>query len=151
HPGRLLPGVRIEPYYQPSSVPSKAVEVIWTRAQFPIGTPEEAASMAMRQVRRLFMRQPEVQEVVSQVGRAEGTLDLVGFDRAQAVVVLRPVAERPKAPGKDQARTWQQITEEVGEQLIKELPGVGWDLTPEFREEMQTDFVPGAGQGLLRI
>jgi Cu/Ag efflux pump CusA len=150
-PGRLLPGVRIEPYYQRTSASPNTEEIAWIRVQFPIVTAAERAAVAIQQTRQLLLKYPEVREVVSQVGRAEGTMEPIGFDHAQAVVLLRPVGQWPKAPGKEQRRTWHQLTEDMQGQLARQIPGVTWDITPDYRDDMQTAFTASTGQGLLKI
>jgi cobalt-zinc-cadmium resistance protein CzcA len=111
----------------------------------------EGAVEVMRQARRLLLRYPEVREVVSQVGRAEGTMEPMGFDRTQAVVMLRPVREWLAAPGTGQRRSVRDFTDDMAARLTQALPGIAWDLTADFRDEMQTAFTAGAGEGLLKI
>jgi Cu/Ag efflux pump CusA len=150
-PGQLLPGVRIAPYFQRTSAPQSAEEIVWVRGELPVSISAEQAAEHMRRMRRLLLGHPEVREVVSQLGRAEGSMGPMGNDHVQAVVLLRPPNEWPLAPGKDPRRTWRQLTQDMEAELGRELPGVTWHITPDFRDEMQAVFTAGAGQGLLKI
>jgi Cu/Ag efflux pump CusA len=153
-PGVLLPGVRIEPYYErPAAAPEGAAQgglaVAWVQGTFPLNISLDAASERARQMRALLVRFPEVRQVVSQVGmRYEDTGE---FNHVGAAVVLAPPKDWPTPPGRERPRTAKQLREEMWVELAWALPGNVWDVTPEFRDSFQMPFTADAGKGLLKI
>jgi cobalt-zinc-cadmium resistance protein CzcA len=138
-PGRLLPGVRIEPYYERPEV-SEAAAVLWVRGAFPVGSALEDVSREVGRVRTLLLRHAEVREVVSQIGRDEGHAASAGYGRVRLFVRLGP------AP-RDEPRT----ARELAAKLNREAVGLGWGASAEFRDEMQEVFTAGPGEVLLKV
>jgi Cu/Ag efflux pump CusA len=143
-PGRLLPGVRIEPYYERPAISGTDESLLWVRGAFPVNVALDEVSDQVRKIRSLLSRHPEVREVVSQIGQAESGM-AAGFDQVGFFVRLRPAA-----PGKER-RSVRALADELAAELSREIAGVGWDLASEFRDDMQEAFTPGPGQGLLKI
>lgn len=143
-PGRLLPGVRIEPYYE-RSTPSEADEVIfWVRGAFPVNVTLERVLEQTRQVRAQLLRHRTVKEVVSQIGREEGGMAPARYDRVRLFARLQAESGKERRPGRE-------LAEELAGQLNRDAAGVYWNVEQEFWDELQGIFAPGTGEGLLKI
>jgi Cu/Ag efflux pump CusA len=153
-PGRLLPGVRIEPCYERSlptaaRAPRGAPGIAWVRGAFPANSTLGSVSESLGRARALLARFEEVQAVVSQAGGegAEGG----NFSRAEVLMVLRPEKDWPAPPGQDRPRTTARLRDEMRVELLARFPGGYWDVTPDFRDDLQIPFTAGPGEGLLKI
>jgi Cu/Ag efflux pump CusA len=149
--GRLLPGVRIEPYYERAPASAGREDVVWLRGAGPVNVTRERASEQMRMVRELLLRRPEVREVVTGVGRESADTAAVGFDQVQALVLLRPAKEWPAATGKGRPVTWQELAADMVAELMLKVEGVDWDASADYPDDVRRTFTAGPGEGLLKI
>jgi Cu/Ag efflux pump CusA len=150
-PGRLLPGVRIEPYYERGPASGTGEDVMWVRGSGPVNVTRERAAEQMRVVRELLLRRPEVREVVTEVGRDCADMEPVGFSLVQALVLLRPAKQWPAAAGRGRPLTWWELADDVVAELERKVEGVAWEAGVNYRDDMQQVFTAGPGEGLLKI
>jgi Cu/Ag efflux pump CusA len=144
-PGRLLPGVKIEPYYERPAPSEAGGDVLWVRGVFPVNVALEAVREKMRTVRDLLVGHPDVREVVSQIGGGDD-----GMNPAEHYRVLVFVRLKPVAPGKER-RSLQELADQLVAQLNEKLAGVDWDAAAEVRDELQEVFTAAPGRGLLKV
>jgi Cu/Ag efflux pump CusA len=156
HPGTLLPGARIEPFYERTGhegAPAPGAEGgnLWVEAAFPVNASLEEVSDRMRTARKLLLGYPEVRAVVSQIGGSEDGTDPAGFESARSAVLLRPEKDWPAGPGRDRPRTRAELMDEMEAALTRALAGVDWDVTPQRRDDFRDVFVAAPGEGLLKV
>jgi Cu/Ag efflux pump CusA len=141
-PSRLLPGVRIEPYCERGlAAGGDGQATAWFRGTFPLNVTLERVAEVIRQARALLLRHPEVRLAVSQIGVDDA--DACEFSLARILVVLLPDKDKPRTPA--------QLREELQAVLERSLPGVSWEVTPDFRDDFLRPFSAGPGEGLLKI
>jgi Cu/Ag efflux pump CusA len=140
-PGRLLPGVRIEPLWERGNGAEDDFLVL--QAGFPAGSSLEGVAEKMRQARAILLRYPEVRAVSSQFGPNETGSDPAGTESGQVLALLHP--------GKDLPRSRQELAEAVRAELARTLAGTDWDILPDGVDDFQTAFVATSGMGLLKI
>jgi Cu/Ag efflux pump CusA len=144
--GRLLPGVRIVPY---PGVPART-DTLWIRGEFPANISLEAASQQVRAVRALLSQFPEVDAILSQLGRPEGGADPGPLSSVEIVVGLKPPETWPAPAGKDQPRTRAQLTTELRRELGEKFVGVYWSCSAD-RAARLGPFNLGEGEHLVKI
>jgi Cu/Ag efflux pump CusA len=147
-PGRLLPGVRIEPIFER---PGDEKDTIWLRATFPVGSSLPQISDRMRAIRARLLERPEVKMVVSQIGRDESGTEPVGFETVRVLVRLAPEKDWPVPRGRERALSRQELLEDIQADLCRAHPGVDWNVSPDAGDDFRDAFVPAPGGHLLKI
>jgi Cu/Ag efflux pump CusA len=137
-PDRVLPGVHIEPYH------TSGEAGLWVYGLLPENVSLEGAAERARKVRELLKELPEVERVVSQVGRSEDGTNLQTFNQVQIFVGLKP---SPDGPGRSRA----ELMVEIDSQLARHLPGSSWWTTAKTPEELEWAFPGLLAENLLAI
>jgi Cu/Ag efflux pump CusA len=138
-PGRLLPGVRIEPLWERGNED----DLLIFHAGFPGGIAPAGVSEKMRQARTILLRCPEVRAVLSRFGPDETGSDPMGAESGQVIALLHT--------GKDGVRGRRELAEDIRTKLLYTLAGADWDILPDGMDDFQETFVAGPGAGLLKI
>jgi Cu/Ag efflux pump CusA len=150
--GKLLPGVQIEPCYK-STVPGKGRpaetdgSAIWIEGHFPGNTSREAVSKSLKTVQALLLDQPEVREVVSEIGQSDS------FESADATHVLCLVLLKPEKdwPDKPKRRTQAELQKSIQSALTSKIAGVDWEVSEQCRDTFDSTFIATTGGHLLKI
>jgi Cu/Ag efflux pump CusA len=132
-PDSLLPGVRIEPYQ------ANGDAGLWVYGLLPENVSLEGAAERARKVRELLSRLPEVERVVSQVGRSEDGTSLQACNQVQMFVGLKAAPDLPALIG------------EIDRRLARQLPGSSWLTTTKPPEELEWGFPGVVAENLLAI
>jgi Cu/Ag efflux pump CusA len=140
-PGRLLPGVRLEPLWERTS--RAADDLLILQAGFPDNVSPEAAADQMRQARAILLKFSEVRAVLTQVGPDETGGDPEGAASGQIYALLQP--------GKDRPRGRREILDAMQADLSRSLPGLDWEDLPDGVDDFDAAFVATPGAGLLKI
>jgi Cu/Ag efflux pump CusA len=130
---KLLPGVRIEPYH------TTGAAGLWVYGLLPENVSLEGAAERARKVRELLSQLPEVERVVSQVGRSEDGANLCAANQVQVFVGRKGTPNLPA------------LTEEINGQLASQLPGSSWLATTKPPEELEWAFPGLAAENLLAV
>jgi cobalt-zinc-cadmium resistance protein CzcA len=138
-PGRLLPGVRIEPLWERGNED----DLLIFQAGIPGGIAPARVSEKMRQARAILLRCPEVRAVLTRFGPDETGSDPVGAASGQLIALLHT--------GTDRVRGRRELAEEIRTELLYTLAGTDWDILPDGMDDFQAAFVAGPGAGLLKI
>ncbi len=152
--GRLLPGVRIEPYCRAPSVgwttiPGVEGPTLHVLASFPPAVSPQQASKSLRSARAQLLRQPEVRAVLRQIAPLEeGATE--GW-RVGLLISLRPEKDWPAVPGSDRFATRITLADDLLTELAKSVPDIDWQVDLAPIEPFQSAFVPGRGKHLLKI
>jgi Cu/Ag efflux pump CusA len=137
--GKLLPGVRIEPYHVSTASREGA---LWVHGTFPANLSPEGTADQARKVRELLRQLAEVERVVSQVGRSEDG-DLASSHQAWFFVGLKAGRDRP-------LRAAERI-DEVSRLLSRQVPGVAWLVTTKSPDELDAAFPGTPAENLLEV
>jgi Cu/Ag efflux pump CusA len=127
--GRLLPGVRIEPF-------PVSADTLWVRATFPLNASVDRVAAQLEKARALFREHREVAAVLSEVGGPED-------EGPGLVVALKPVAERQKTPA--------ELARALHTELIAKLPGIDWCVRQKRHDPFLEPFAPAPGEGRIKI
>jgi Cu/Ag efflux pump CusA len=136
-PGRLLPGVRLETFWERAG--GSVEDLLVLQADFPANVSPQAVAEELRKARALLIRRPEVRAVLSVAGPNESGLTPAGAESAEVLVLLHP--------GKDR----QELAKGMQTDFEFALPGIDWDFLPDGMDDFQTVFDAVPGGGLLKI
>jgi Cu/Ag efflux pump CusA len=140
-PGRLLPGVRLEPLWERAG--GAEDDLLILQAGLPANSSPQAASDKMRPARAILLHYPEVRAVLTRFGPDETGVDPAGAESGQVYALLRP--------GKDRPRSRREILDKVKAELSRSLPGIDWEDLPDGVDDFEAAFVATPGAGLLKI
>jgi Cu/Ag efflux pump CusA len=140
-PGRLLPGVRLEPLWY--RVGGAEEDLLILQAGFPANVSAQGAAEKMRQARAILLHYPEVRAVLSEVDPDEIGSDPTGAEGGRVLALLHPA--------KDPPRSRQELRDDVHAELSRALVGIDWDVLPDGVDDFQAAFEATPGAGLLKI
>jgi cobalt-zinc-cadmium resistance protein CzcA len=141
-PHKLLPGVHIE------SCPT-GPDAVWVYAALAANTSLEEAANLARKVRQALRELPEVDRVVSQVGRSED-----GFQAASEVRFLVGLKARPagdRRANADRRRARGELITDLSPLLRRQFPGIAWLVSAHSPEELAGTFPDVPAENLLMI
>jgi cobalt-zinc-cadmium resistance protein CzcA len=119
---------------------------IWARATLAPSTGPTEGARVMAQARRILVSFPEVNQVVSQVGRPDDGTDTTGFFNTEYFVDLKP---------KDKWRpVFRQNKEELVAAMDRELeriPGALWNFSQPIADNMEEAVSGVKGQLAIKV
>ena len=145
--GKLLPGVRIEPYYAGSDGETGA---LWVYGMFPLNAFPEQIAEGTRSVAKKLREFPEVERVVSQMGTSAED-DLPSYNHVQLFVGLKAASDMPAAPGRDRPRSRTELLEAFNRLLRGKALGADWMTTTKGPGELGLVFPGVPAENLLKI
>jgi Cu/Ag efflux pump CusA len=140
-PGRLLPGVRLEPLWHRERGAEKDILIL--QAGFSANVSPQAVAKKMRQARAILLHFPQVRAVLSEVGPDDTRTHSTGTEGARILALLQPQKDRPPSR--------QELMDEVRAELLSSLGDIDWDFLPNGVDDFEAAFVATPGAGLLKI
>jgi len=119
---------------------------IWARGTFAPSIGPSEARRIMDQARRLFIRFPEVTQVVSQIGRSDDGTDATGFFNTEYFVDLKPKSKWRPQFHKDKDELIAAMDREVSR-----IPGVTWGFSQPIADNMEEAVSGVKGQLAVKI
>jgi len=104
---------------------------LWIRATFPPSISLEAAEGYTNRMRDIIRKFPEIQTVISQLGRPDDGTDTTGFFNAEFNVPLKPAGEWPRGIDKD------ELTRQVNDALAAPFPGVEFNFSQYIEDNVE--------------
>jgi heavy metal efflux system protein len=104
---------------------------MYIRATMPASISLEAGQPMVNQVRRIIMRYPEVQSVLSAQGRPDDGTDSTGFFNAEFFVPLKPFDTWPSGVTKE------TMTDELSKKLQQRFPGVDFSFSQYIEDNVE--------------
>ena len=117
----------------------------WIRATLPPSISLEEAQGYTNRMRHILMKYPEVQTVVSQLGRPDDGTDTTGFYNAEFYVPLKPAGEWPGH------LTKEQLTKQVSDELSAPFPGVAFEFSQTIEDNVEEAASGVKGQNSVKI
>jgi Cu/Ag efflux pump CusA len=124
-PGRLLPGVRIEPYevYTAGEGESDPEKPLWVHCSLPVGLSLDQASRLAGRARGAMRNHPELGAIVSQVGSPQDALSPVEPNTVRFCMLLQR-ANAGAPAGRDRTRNREQLRSKLEDFLRRGLGGM---------------------------
>ncbi len=133
---------------------------IFARGIFPVSVSLEQNSVKSRLAREVLRKYPEVEAVVSQLGRPEAGTDPTGFYSAEFFVPLKPQEQWPYDLDQTGWRKWfsakrrhtkAELISEINAELTSILPGVNWNFSQIIRDNVLEVMSGVQGENSVKI
>jgi cobalt-zinc-cadmium resistance protein CzcA len=133
---------------------------LWIRGTFPLNASLDEVADKVKIARSIMRKFPEVEAIVTQVGRPDDGTDSNGFYNAEFFVPMKPETDWPKIKettgwrswfGKTRARTKTQIVREMNKELNEVLIGVDWNFSQNIRDNVMESLSGVKGDNSVKI
>jgi heavy metal efflux system protein len=114
----VLGGLSLYPRLGGEFLPKLEEGNIWARATLPLTTSLPYSDGVASAARRTFLSFPEVENVISQVGRPDDGTDTTGFENIEFSVDLTSESRWPRGLNK------QRLVEQIDAKLKARFPGI---------------------------
>jgi len=104
---------------------------LWIRATLPPTISLEEATPYVNRMRQIIRGFPEVETVISQLGRPDDGTDATGFFNAEFNVPLKPADTWPEGVDKE------NLTQQVNDALVAEFPGVDFNFSQYIQDNVE--------------
>jgi cobalt-zinc-cadmium resistance protein CzcA len=159
--GTLLAGsLAVLPFLGHEFMPELEEGNLWIRGTFPLNVSLQEVSDKVRIARSIMTHYPEVQTVVSQVGRPDDGTDPTGFYNAEFFVPLKPESEWPSAvPQQGWKKWWRsqrprskgELSREMNDELNNMIIGVDWNFSQNIRDNVMEALSGVKGDNSVKI
>jgi cobalt-zinc-cadmium resistance protein CzcA len=133
---------------------------LWIRGIFPVSISLEQNAEKSRIARAIMRQYPEVESIVSQLGRPDSGTDPIGFYSAEFFVPLKPQENWPVAKERKGWRSWlgamrprtkPELVAEMSDELERALPGVNWNFSQVIRDNVLEVLSGVQGENSVKI
>lgn len=117
---------------------------LWIRATMPVDVSFEQADRLAGEIRRTIWKSPEVETVVSQLGRPDDGTDPTGFFNAEFLANLKPRAQwRSRL-------TKEGLIQEIEERL-RAIPGVVFNFSQAIQDNVEEAMSGVKGENSIKL
>jgi cobalt-zinc-cadmium resistance protein CzcA len=133
---------------------------LWIRGTFPVNIALDEVSEKVRMARAVLSHSPEVETIVTQVGRPDDGTDPTGFYNAEFFVPLKPEKEWPALRPQEGWKKWfrserprskSELVKEMNEELNSTLIGVDWNFSQNIRDNVMEALSGVKGDNSVKI
>ena len=133
---------------------------VFVRGIFPVSVSLEQNSEKSKLARAILRKYPEVETVVSQLGRPESGTDPIGFYSAEFFVPLKPQENWVAAIEQTGWRKWfsekrprtkLELIHEMSTDLTQNLPGINWNFSQIIRDNVLEVMSGVQGENSVKI
>ncbi len=117
----------------------------WIRATLPMSISLEEASRQAPRMRAVLRRHPEIETVVSQLGRPDDGTDVAGFHNIELFAPLRPAGEWARGVTKE------KLTEQLSRELGESFPGVVFNFSQYLSDNVEEAVSGVKGENSVKI
>jgi heavy metal efflux system protein len=129
--GVMIAGLSFFPYLGGEFLPKLEEGNIWARGTLPLTTSLTNANEVSSAARRVFLSFPEVNQVVSQVGRPDDGSDTTGFFNLEFFVDLKDQSQWPRGLTKD------ALVSQMSEKLNMRFPGASFGFSQNIEDNVE--------------
>jgi len=119
---------------------------LWVRATMPVDISFEQADRLSADVRRIFRQFPEVESVVSQLGRPDDGTDPTSFFNAEFLVNLKPRSAWRRELHHDK----EALIEDI-ERILHTIPGVTFNFSQVIQDNVQEAMSGVKGENSIKL
>lgn len=121
------------------------------RGTFPVNIALDETARNALVARKIIMSFPEVQQVVSQIGRPDDGMDPSGAFEMQCFVPLKRPDRWPILPGRKSPRSKTELIDTMNEELSRNIIGVNWDFSQIIRDDVMESLSGVKGENSVKI
>lgn len=118
---------------------------LWVRATMPVDISFEQANQIVEDVRRVFRQFPEVDGVVSQLGRPDDGTDPTSFFNAEFLVNLKP-----RSTWRTELHDKDALIEDI-ERTLHAIPGVAFNFSQVIQDNVQEAMSGVKGENSVKL
>jgi cobalt-zinc-cadmium resistance protein CzcA len=118
---------------------------IWVTATMPLTISLEHGEKLVERMRAVLLSYPEVDTVVSQLGRTESGTETTGFFNAEFSVDLKPASQWPGGVTKE------ELVEQIEAKLKRNFPGVGFDYSQNIEANVNEALSGVKGSNSVKV
>src|SRR5574341_1473203 len=118
---------------------------LWVRAPMPVDISFEQADRLASDVRRIFRQFPEVESVVSQLGRPDDGTDPTSFFNAEFLVNLKP-----RTAWRRELHDKEALIEDI-ERILHTIPGVTFNFSQVIQDNVQEAMSGVKGENSVKL
>src|SRR5919198_3085781 len=132
------------PYIGGEFMPKLEEGNLWVRATMPNTISYSYATQLINEMRRVFLKYPEVTDAVSQLGRPEDGTEATGYFNGEFFVNLKPRAEWR------QGLTKLELVRQIEEEL-RHIPGVDYNFSQTIQDNVEEAMSGVKGENSLKL
>jgi cobalt-zinc-cadmium resistance protein CzcA len=117
----------------------------WIRATLPVSVSLEESASHVGRMRAILRKHPEVESVVSQLGRPDDGTDTAGFSNIELFAPLRPFDEWPRG------LTKEKLTEQVAKEFEDAFPGVVFNFSQYISDNVEEAVSGVKGENTVKV
>ncbi len=119
---------------------------LWIRATAPLSVSLEQSALYVGRMREILGSAPQVETVVSQLGRPDDGTDVAGFYNMEFFVPLKAFDDPAwKGTSKD------ELTERLQRQLSKEFPGIFFNFSQNIEDNVEEALSGVKGENTVKV
>ena len=118
---------------------------LWVRASLPVSISLEQSAKYVGVMREIMRHHPEVDTVVSQLGRPDDGTDVSGFFNIELFAPLKPFDEWPRGMTKD------KLTEALSRELSERFPGVVFNFSQMISDNVEEALSGVKGENSIKV
>src|SRR5262249_27351847 len=126
---------------------------LWIRANFPPHVSLNEAAGQVERAREILKsgRYPELEAVVTQIGRPDDGTDPTGFNTAQIFVPLKRQGAWMPPPGRKHRRTKAELVADLNTELNTKFIGIDWNFSSYIRDNVMESLSGVEGDNSVKI
>ncbi len=117
----------------------------WIRATLPMSVSLEESARHVGAMRDIIRRHPEVETVVSQLGRPDDGTDVSGFQDIELFAPLKPYDEWPRG------LTKEKLTDQLARELEQAFPGVVFNFSQYLSDNVEEALSGVKGENSIKV
>jgi cobalt-zinc-cadmium resistance protein CzcA len=117
----------------------------WIRATFPMSVSLEQSSQYVHRMREILRQHPEVENVLSQLGRPDDGTDVVGFYNIELFAPLKPFGTWPHG------LTKEKLTDQINQELSDAFPGVVFGFSQYISDNVEEAIAGVKGENAVKV
>jgi len=117
----------------------------WIRATLPMSISLDQSSKYVGRMRNILLAHPEVESVVSQLGRPDDGTDVTGFYNIEMFAPLKPYDKWPRG------LTKEKLTDQLSKQLEEAFPGVFFAFSQYISDNVEEALSGVKGENSVKV
>ncbi|HEX7253772.1 MAG TPA: CusA/CzcA family heavy metal efflux RND transporter [Thermoanaerobaculia bacterium] len=117
----------------------------WIRATLPLSVSLPESARHVRRMREILLAKPEVETVVSQLGRPDDGTDVAGPYNIELFVPLKPFEKWPRGVDKE------KLTGVLSEEFAREFPGIVFNFSQNIQDNVEEALSGVKGENTIKV
>jgi cobalt-zinc-cadmium resistance protein CzcA len=133
---------------------------LYIRATFPLNVSLDEVARMTRSARRIMQQYPELESIVTMIGRPDDGTDPTGFYNVEMFVPVRPEKDWPAVKEQKglmslfrakRPRTKAELRQEMNAELKRKIIGVDWNFSQNIRDNVMEALSGVKGDNSVKI